>query len=519
MSTATNLKQEIGLPLDCQIKTESEYQLGQAITVTGVIHNAGASAVWISRRNTFLEKNWGNCLSVTHNGSPVDYVGIAITTIGATTEPYLKILAGESVEGQIDLSEHYAITEPGDYEASFDLHIEGAFDYGDAEPAVLPHRLQLTIITSDNAAFRMKGDAALQPKKAVTPVIVPEIMSADSFPGTPKNPTFEGMTPDEKKAILWAHVEAYTYILGALKGLEKVTESADTQFYGEWLEARSIGGWKEGWKERLAMVKRNFSNMASWMSTSSVMYKKTEENCTSDTIAWTYINQRAAVNFCSLAFNVHFMRLIYWRELNWMLPFIIIHEVSHAAGNVLDKQYSWYLCQQLAVYNPAEAVNNAQSYALFAMGQLDVPKLNPLEKLKLKTGDKITLSANNGNFLMRVNHPSWGDYIEAARSDMYTVFTVTVTGSEPIKLLLQADNGWYCSWNDNGGYIMTNKQTPDQYCYFTPGEFADELGNVYLALMAINDQILSVITAASGYYIMAAKPQIDPWCLFFVRKQ
>ena len=66
---------------------------------------------------------------------------------------------------------------------------------------------------------------------------------------------------------------------------------------------------------------------------------------------------------------------------------------------------------------------------------------------------------------------------------------------------------------------MTNKETPDQYCYFTPGEFADELGNVYLALMAINDQILSVITASSGYYIMAAKPQIDPWCLFFVRKQ
>jgi len=69
--------------------------------------------------------------------------------------------------------------------------------------------------------------------------------------------------------------------------------------------------------------------------------------------------------------------------------FIIIHEVSHAASNVLDKQYSWYICQQLAVYNPAEAVNNAQSYALFAMGQLDVPKLNPLDKLNLKTGTRL----------------------------------------------------------------------------------------------------------------------------------
>jgi len=43
------------------------------------------------------------------------------------------------------------------------------------------------------------------------------------------------MTPDEQKAILWAHQDAYAYILGALKGLEKVTESADTQLYGNGL--------------------------------------------------------------------------------------------------------------------------------------------------------------------------------------------------------------------------------------------------------------------------------------------
>ena len=515
MSTATNLEQEKGLPLECQIKTQSEYQLGQAITVTGVIHNAGASAIYISPRNTFLEKKWGNCVTLTHNGSPVDYVGIAITTTGATAESYLKIPAGESVEGQIDLSENYAITEPGDYEASFDLHIEGAFDYGDAEPALLPHRLKLTTITSDNAAFRMKGDAAIQPKKAVTPIIVPEIMSADTLPGTPKTPTFEGMTPDEQQAILWAHQDAYAYILGAIKGLENVTESADTQLYGDWLEQRFIWGWRGSWKERLAIVKKNFSGMASWMSTSSVNYKKTEENCTFDMIAWTYLNTRGDINFCSLAFNVHFMRFYYWRELKWMLPFIIIHEVSHAASNVLDKQYSWYICQQLALYNPAVAVDNAQSYALFAMGQLDVPQLNPLDKLNLKTGDKINLKANNGQFLSRVHHPSWGDYIQAskAQSDQNCDFTVTVTADKK-KLLLQADNGWYWSWNDNGGYIMTNKQNYDENCYFTPGEFADHLGNVWLALMAKNGQILSVVDP--GSYIMATKSQIDPWCLFFV---
>jgi hypothetical protein len=514
-----NLAQEQGLPLECQIKTQSEYELGKPITVTGIIRNAGQSAVWISPRNTFLEKNWRNLVSVKHNGSPVDYVGIATTPTGAAAaESYLKIPAGESVEGQIDLSEKYAITEPGDYEASFDLHIEGAFDYGDAEPALLPHRLKLTIITSDNAAFRITGDAAIQPKKAVTPVIVSEIMTADSFPVRPKDPTFEGMTPDEEKAILWAHQDAYTYILGALKDLENVTESFCTQLYGEWFEERFFWGWRYGWKERRDTIKRNFSGMATWMSTVSVHYVKTQNNCTFELIAWTYLNARGAINFCSLAFNVDLIRFYYWRELKWMLPFVIIHEASHAASNVLDLRYSWLICQQLPFYNPAEAVNNAQSYALYAMGLTQLPNFIPLETIDLKTGDKICLQADNGGYLSRIQRYS-GDYIQATKPqiDPYCVFTVTVTGDKQIKLLLQADNDWYCSWNDNGGYIMSNKQAPDQYCYFTPGEFVDEKDKKYLVLKAANGQILSRIDPNS--WIMAAKSNLDPSCLFDIQKQ
>jgi len=92
----------------------------------------------------------GNCLSVTHNGSPVDYVGIAITTIDATAESYLKIPAGESVEGQIALARTMRL-EPGDTRRH-SIAYRGAFRLRRCGTAVLPHRLKLTIITSDNAA-------------------------------------------------------------------------------------------------------------------------------------------------------------------------------------------------------------------------------------------------------------------------------------------------------------------------------------------------------------------------------
>lgn len=509
-----NLAQEQKLPLECQIKTQSEYELGKPITVTGIIRNAGQSTVWISPRNTFLEKNWRNCLSVKHNGSPVDYVGIAVTQMfTTTTESYLKIPAGESVEGQIDLSENYAITKPGDYEASFDLHIQGAFDYGDAEPALMPHRLQLTIITSDNAAFRITGDAAIQPKKAVKPVTIPAPKPLDSYPPNPKAPTFQGMNKDEEKDIFWAHQTAYKYILGALQSVQK---SIDTPLYDDWFDRKSIFGRLPGWEERRKTVIQNFTDMATKMAAVSISYTKSDENCSFEMIAWTRRNS-SAINLCSLGFNVHAMRLLFWQELKWVQTFFVIHEMSHAAGNTGDYMYLWGICHELPQFNPGEAVKNAQNYALFAMGQLGVPNFSPLETLNLKTGDKICLKAANGLYLNRVDHYS-GHYIQAWAQQINPtcVFKVTITGDKQKKLLLQADTGWYCSLTSDG-YIKSDHENFDESCYFTPGEFTDQNNETYLVLMAANGRILSLVDP--DHWIMAAKDNLDPWCLFDIQKQ
>jgi hypothetical protein len=516
MSTVANLNQENGLPLECQIKTQSEYQLGKGITVTGVIHNAGASAIWISPRNTFLEKEWRDCLSVTHDGSPVAYIGMGVTQMFPDAESFVRIPAGESVEGQIDLSENYAITGAGNYEASFDLRIVGAFEERAAEPPQQPHQLKLTVVASNKATFRVEGSAATQTREAVKPVSLTAPKPLASFAPTPKAPTFEGMTKEEEQEIFWAHQEAYKYILAALADVQK---SIDTQLYNDWFERKWIWGRKSGWEERRKTVIQNFTNMANWMATSALYYWKTDVGCKFDTLGMTVPNARAAIRLCPLAFNVHFMRFYYWRELKWMQIFTLIHEISHAACNTTDHMYYWTICYQLPSFDPGEAVKNAQNYALFAMGQLGAPGFSPLETLELKTGDKICLRADNGQYLSRIDHPAWGNYIQALKAhiDPFCVFTVTVPDADDKKLLLQADNQWYYSWNDNGGYIMANKQTPDEACYFTPGEFTDQNNKIYLVLMAKNGQILSRIDP--GSYIMAVKNSLDPCCLFLVEWQ
>src|SRR5215469_15716854 len=125
-SSAPTLENQ--LPLQCLIEGQSEYQLKNPITLKGTLHNSGASAVWILSWNTFFEPQWQDCLSVTHNGSPVPYIGVTASRATPKKESFVRIPAGESRSNQIDISQSYAIVEPGDYEVSFRLPITGALE-------------------------------------------------------------------------------------------------------------------------------------------------------------------------------------------------------------------------------------------------------------------------------------------------------------------------------------------------------------------------------------------------------
>lgn len=151
---------ENGLSIECHIETQTQYQLGKPITVKGIIRNSGASALWILRWNTFLQPHCGDCLLVTHNGSPVPYIGLRVLYGNPSAESYIRIPAGGSEERQIDLSELYGIREPGEYQVSFRLSVLGAAEETDAEPPRDRGRLKLTIIESEKVAFRIEGSGS-----------------------------------------------------------------------------------------------------------------------------------------------------------------------------------------------------------------------------------------------------------------------------------------------------------------------------------------------------------------------
>ena len=146
-------------------------------------NRTGSSALWILRWNTLLQPHCGDCLVVTHNGSPVPYIGLRVLYGHPSAESYIRIPAGGSEERQIDISEIYDIREPGSYEVSFRLSILGAAEARDAEPPLDPGGFKLVVVESEKVAFRIEGSGSGLPiTKVEAPSPSSQTTLGDDYP-------------------------------------------------------------------------------------------------------------------------------------------------------------------------------------------------------------------------------------------------------------------------------------------------------------------------------------------------
>jgi hypothetical protein len=371
--------------LECRIETASTYQLGQPMTIEGTLHNSSSSAVWVLSWNTFLDPEWQDCVSVTHDGSPVPYVGVAVFRLAPGRDSYLRIPAGESVSRQIDLSQKYAITEPGDYEVSFDLPILAAMDEGDPEPPADDRALQLTFVKSAKASFRVGGVASTPSSikaeslssstVSFATVSSSTVSFANSLPDKPLDPIFDGFNPKQEALVHRAHWTAYRNIYEGLERLHRL-HIDDNESYNLYFDHRMIWGRQGGlgWEKRREIVIRTLTQMATWMSTRQVLYQTSDEGgrCTFNTTAWTYVNVQWGIHLCPNFFNDDRMRVLhYGKSVEWARAFTLVHEISHATGGTYDTWSNWPICMEIAEKYPDFAVTNAESYALYVMMRVD----------------------------------------------------------------------------------------------------------------------------------------------------
>jgi hypothetical protein len=386
----TTSNAESALSLKCEIETDAEYRLGGPITVKGALRNVGTAAIWILDWNTFLDTKRPDCMLVIHNGERLPHTGVVALHKAPDRESFVRIDAGGSVSRKIDISQTYAITEPGEYQLSFYMPTQGAFEEGFQEPPRDESQYKLTLVESKKVQIKLVGEA--RPRQAARPaVIAPPPRLLGSFPANPKEPTFSGNLSEQEKAnFRKAHWAAYHAILAAQESAQR---SVDTTLYITWFETLWVWGRKDGWEKRRQTVIDNYGKMADWMATTQLNYVgRPESNCVFDRFAWTYSGRRGSINLCNVAFNDDWIRFSMWASADWGRAFTLIHEISHATCSTTDDQYLWSICEQLASYAPDIAVSNAQNYSLFAMMRAAIPDLPPIGKI-------FSLRANNCKYL------------------------------------------------------------------------------------------------------------------------
>jgi hypothetical protein len=244
----------------------------------------------------------------------------------------------------------------------------GTAEEGDAKPPENWYHLKLALIESKKVTLRIAGSGSTL--LITTPDIVDLSSSVPSkispepkkiYPPEPKSPAFQHMIDNEQREYYWAHLLAYQKIVASL---ERLLKNPLDPLYRKWFDAAPIT--KDGEARRKTVI-ANLARMANWMADYTVGFDKTTQNCTFDIGAWTYnsLAMPGTIYLCDNAFNDFFLAYLGALQGNeWTRAFLVIHEVSHAAGQTNDEHYSWLICENLSLFAPQKAVCNAQSYAL-----------------------------------------------------------------------------------------------------------------------------------------------------------
>jgi len=342
------------------------------VTLQVTITNPGADSIRVLGWFTPAEGVSEPLFTVTRAGEPVAYLGAVYKRAAPTGQDYITLAAGGSLTRAVDLSAYYDLSVSGNYSVRYDVLSPDLYAGGNDQAASL---------VSNTLDLFVEGRAAHMP-----PAIQAESVSGSN--------TFNGCSASQQTDLVNARNGTSAYAAGAVAYFNAHKQG---ERYTTWFGVYDLS--------RYNTVSSHFSAISNAVDTANPM----NFDCTStDPSYYAYVYPDSPYN-------------IYLGGAFWTAPMTgtdsksgtLIHEISHftVVAGTQDYVYGQSRAKDLAISNPEEAINNADSHEYFAEN-------NP----PLETAPTFTISGNAGVAGATITYT--GGSTTADGSGLYS-FTVT----------------------------------------------------------------------------------------------
>ena len=313
---------------DVSVRLSSEkatFGAGETARVTVTLTNDSRHAVKLLKWYTPAEGLEESLLQVKLQGSDVEFTGPHYKRPAASEKDFLTLAPGESLSRTVDLGEVYDLSRTGSYSLRFEVATEKL--HGNSAKAGLLKSNDVTVWIEGRAAARPAGET-------------PTSLGAISFSGRCSSTQMTTIM-DALNAASGMANDSASYLNGTPSG---------TPRYTTWFGAFSSSGWTTA-KTHFAAIKDAFDTKPITVDCS----------CKKSYYAYVYPNQPYKIYVCS-AF--------------WSAPMTgtdskggtLIHEMSHftVVAGTDDHVYGQSGAKSLAISNPTDALDNADSHEYFA---------------------------------------------------------------------------------------------------------------------------------------------------------
>jgi len=295
---------------------KTSFTASDSVMLSVTISNNGKNSAKVLKWYTPAEEVEEPLFTITRDGAPVDYVGAHYKRTTPNGNDYISLKSGESFTSTVDLGLYYDLSASGVYEIEYNSEV--------------------TSLSSNKVITAIEGRAGQPLADLVSPLAVTGSTS------------FNKCSASQQSSLVTARTDASNYAANALSYLTAGTQGPRfTTWFGVYNSSR------------YNTVKSHFTTIKSAMDTASVTF---DCGCKKKNVyAYVYANQPYKIYLCGVF---------------WTAPATgtdskagtLIHEMSHftVVAGTDDWAYGQTAAKNLAISNPSQAVDNADSHEYFA---------------------------------------------------------------------------------------------------------------------------------------------------------